>query len=118
MILWIMDTQGIGQFELSKRSGLSPAAIFQILKKSEKEVTQPPRRSTVSALAQAVNADVKFDSKKNLLHLVRRYEVPDTGARELNRLLAEIGRLISGKRKEITTEERERIVRVVKALLD
>ncbi len=30
-IEWIMNSQGIGQFELSKRSGLSPATIFQIL---------------------------------------------------------------------------------------
>ena len=28
LIQWLMDTQGIGQFELSKRSGLSPATVY------------------------------------------------------------------------------------------
>jgi len=54
LILWIMDSQGISQFELSKRSGVSPAAIHQILKKGEKDVTRPPRKSTLAALAKVV----------------------------------------------------------------
>ena len=32
----LLDTFGVSQFELAKRAGLTPAAIYQILKKSEK----------------------------------------------------------------------------------
>jgi transcriptional regulator with XRE-family HTH domain len=117
LIQWIMDSQGIGQFELSKRSGLSPATIFQILNKSEGQVTRPPRRSTLSALGQAIGADLQFDGEKNQFALVQKYELPKTEARELSLLLSEIGNWIMSRRKALTKEERERIVRVVKALI-
>jgi hypothetical protein len=117
LVHWIMDNQGIGQFELSKRSGLSPAAIFQILNKSEKQVTRPPRRSTVSSLAQSIGARVHFDSKKNTFALMHDFEIPKTKAKELSMLLSEIGSWILSRRKVITKEERERIVRVVKAVV-
>jgi hypothetical protein len=116
LVLWIMDTQGIGQFELSKRAGLSPAAIFQILNKSEKQVTRPSRRSTLSALAQAVGAEVQFDSTKNQFALVQKYNVPETDSKDLGLLLSEIGDWIISRRKRMTKEEHDRILRVVKAL--
>ncbi len=117
LIQWIMDSQGIGQFELSKRSGLSPATIFQILNKTEREVTRPPRKSTLSSLASAVGAEIQFDSKKNIFFLVQKYEMPKTKAKELALLLSDIGTLIMNSRRTITREERDRIVRVVKALI-
>ena len=94
---------------------MSPAAIFQILNKSEKQVTRPSRRSTLSALAQAVGAEVQFDSIKNQFALVQRYIVPETDSKELSRLLSEIGDWIISRKKRMTKEERERILRVVKA---
>jgi transcriptional regulator with XRE-family HTH domain len=115
LITWIMDSQGIGQFELSKRSRLSPAAIYQILNKSENEVSRPPRRSTVSALAQAIGARVHFDSEKNMFALFQQFDLPKTDAKQLSLLLSEIGSWIISRRKLVTKEERERIVRVVKA---
>jgi hypothetical protein len=117
LIIWIMDTQGIGQFELSKRSKISPAAIFQILKKSENEVSRPPRRSTVSALAQSIGARVHFDSEKNLFALFQQFELPKTEAKELSLLLSEIGSWMISRRKPLSKEERAQIVRVVKALV-
>ncbi len=112
-----MDTQGISQFELSKRAGLSPAAVFQILNKSKKQVTRPSRRSTVSALAQTIGAEVQFDSARNQFVLVQKYELPETDSKDLGLLLSEIGDWILSRKKRITREERERIVRVVKAVL-
>ncbi len=117
LIQWIMDSQGIGQFELSKRSGLSPATIFQILNKTEREVTRPPRKSTLSSLASAVGAEVQIDSKKNIFFLVQKYEMPKLRAKELSLLLSDIGNIVMDSRRTITREERERIVRVVKALI-
>ena len=118
LIRWIMDRQGISQYELSKRSGLSPATIFQILNKTKKQVTRPPRRSTVSALAQAVGAEVHFDSKKNQFFLFQKYELPKTEAKELGLLLSEIASVILSRRKRISKGDRERIVRVVKAIVE
>jgi hypothetical protein len=115
LITWIMDTQGIGQFELSKLSRLSPAAIYQILNKSENEVSRPPRRSTVSALAQAIGARVHFDSAKNVFAVFQQFDLPKTDAKQLSLLLSDIGSWIISRRKPITKDERERIVRVVKA---
>ena len=117
LVRWIMDTQGIGQFELSKRAGLSPAAVFQILNKSEKQVTRPSRRSTLSALAQTVGAEVQFDSERNQFALVQKFELPETDSKDLRLLLSEIGDWIVSRRKRMTREERDRIVRVVKALM-
>jgi hypothetical protein len=117
VVRWIMDTQGIGQFELSKRAGLSPAAVFQILNKSEKQVTRPSRRSTLSALAQTVGAEIQFDSARNQFALVQKYDLPETESKELGLLLSEIGDWIISRKKRITKGERDRIVRVVKAVL-
>ena len=117
LVRWIMDTQGIGQFELSKRAGLSPAAVFQILNKTEKQVTRPSRRSTLSALAQTIGAEVQFDCEKNLFALVQKFDLPETDSKDLGLLLSEIGDWIVSRRKRMTREERDRIVSVVKAVL-
>jgi transcriptional regulator with XRE-family HTH domain len=118
LIQWILDSQGIGQFELAKRSKLSPATIYQILNKSEQQVTRPPRRSSLSSLAAAVGAEVHFDGKKNQFFLTQKFQLPEVGTKELNLLLSEIGSLVLSRRKSLTKEERERIARVVKAVLE
>jgi hypothetical protein len=112
-----MDSQGIGQFELSKRSGLSPATIYQILNKSGSEVTRPPRRSTLSTLAAAVGAKVHFDGKRNQFSITQPFQLPEAGTKELNLLLSEMGSVILSRKKSPTRQERERIVGVVKAVL-
>ena len=117
LIRWLMDRQGIGQFELSKRSGLSPATIFQILNKSESQVSQPPRRSTIAALGKVLGAEVHFDGRKNKFYLTQQFQLPKTEVKELSLLLSEIGSLILSRRRTLTAEERERIVRVVKAVV-
>ncbi len=123
LVQWIMDTQGIGQFELSKRSGLSPAAIYQILTKTEKDVTRPPRRSTVSALAHVVGANVAFDSRTNKFALIQTIDLKRIPPNhEFSLLVSQIasilmGQLIRTGKKKFTKEERERIVRVVKAVV-
>ena len=117
LIQWLMDTQGIGQFELSKRSGLSPATVFQILNRSEKDVTRPPRKSTISSLASAVGSKVHFHSEKGTFAIYQDVELPETESKELTLLYSEIGSWILTRRKTLKKEEREQIVRVVKAML-
>ena len=116
LIRWIMDTKGISQFTLSKRADLSAATIFQILNKSEKQVTRPPRRSTISSLAKAVGARVGFDSKRNRFAVLQDTDWrPDL---EVSMILSQIAAvLVASGRRHFSKEERERIVRVVEALV-
>jgi len=48
---------------------------------------------------------------------VQKYDLPKTEAKEISLLLSEIGSWIMSRRKALTKEERERIIRVVKALV-
>jgi len=122
LINWIMDNNALSQFQLSKRSGLSPAAIFQIVKKSEKDVSRPPRRSTVVALARVVGADVVFD-RENRFHLTRTYDLDKTPKGAENSLFFSqiatvlMGSLAKTKRQTFTSEEKQRILGVVKAVV-
>jgi len=66
---------------------------------------------------QAIGADLQFDGKRNQFALVQKYDLPKTEAKEISLLLSEIGSWIMSRRKALTKEERERIIRVVKALV-
>lgn len=118
LIHWLMDTQGIGQFDLSKRSGLSPATVYQILNKSEDETTRPPRKSTISSLATSLGAQVTFDTKRGTFSLIQEFELPSTASEEIRSVLNDIGRILSARRKPMNREERDRLLRVVKAVLE
>lgn len=117
LIQWIMDTQGIGQFELSRRSGLSPATVYAILNKTEKMITRPPRKSTISSLANSLGAQITFDTKRRTFSLIQEFELPSTTSAEIRAVLNDIGRLLSARRKPLKREERDRLMRVVKAVL-
>jgi transcriptional regulator with XRE-family HTH domain len=116
LIRWIMDEKGISQFTLSKRAELSAATIFQILNKSDKEVTRPPRRSTLSSLARTMGARVHFDSKRNRFALLQ--DIDWRPEKELSLVLSDIASvLVASGKKHFTQGERDRISRVVKALM-
>lgn len=122
LIHWIMDNNALSQFELSKQSGLSPAAIFQIVKKRERDVSRPPRRSTVVALARVVGADVVFD-RENRFHLTRTYDLDKAPKGAENSLFFSqiatvlMGSLAKAKRQTFTSEEKQRLLGVIKAVL-
>ena len=122
LVHWIMDNNALSQFQLSKQSGLSPAAIFQIVKKREKDVSRPPRRSTVVALARVVGADVVFD-RENRFHLTRTSDLDKIPKVAENSLFFSqiatilLGGLTKSNRKVFTNEEKQRILGVVKALV-
>ena len=120
LVQYLMDSQGIGQFELSKRAGLSPAAVFQILNKTEKDVTRPPRRSTLGSLAQSIGARVSFVTKDKSVHfgVCQDYEMPKTERREISLLLSQIGSLVLSSGRRISAEDRQRIVKVVRVLIE
>ena len=122
LVHWIMDNNALSQFQLSKQSGLSPAAIFQIVKKSERDVSRPPRRSTVVALARVVGADVVFD-RENRFHLTQTSDLDKMPKAAENSLFFSqiatvlMGSLTKSNRPAFTSEEKQRILGVVKALV-
>jgi transcriptional regulator with XRE-family HTH domain len=117
MIRDILDTYGISQFELAKRAGLTPATIYQILKKSEKQVTRPPRKSTVQAFGKAIGAQVMFNSTTNMV-FVQNASVPESKHDDITQFMLQIADAIrQSGRTEIPREERDKILRVLRVLL-
>ena len=117
MIRDILDTYGISQFELAKRADLTPATIYQILKKSEKQVTRPPRKSTIQALGKAIGAQVMFNSKTNMVFL-QNTSIPESKHDDIAQFLLQISDAIKQSgRTEIPREERDKILRVLRVLL-
>jgi transcriptional regulator with XRE-family HTH domain len=113
----ILDTFGMSQFELAKRAGLTPAALYQILKKSEKQVSRPPRKSTVQGLAQAIGAQVTFNSKTNKIFL-QHATVPETKRDDISQFLLRIAdALRQSGRREIPGDEQDKILRVIRVML-
>ena len=113
----ILDTYGLSQFELAKRANLTPATIYQILKKSEKQVTRPPRKSTVQAFARAIGAQVMFNSKTNMIFL-HHASVPETKRDDIVQFMLQIADAITQSgRTEIPRDERDKILRVLRVLL-
>jgi hypothetical protein len=64
-----------------------------------------------------VGAEVQFDSARNQFALVQNFELPETESKDLGFLLSEIGSWLISRRRRVTSEERDRIVRAVKAVL-
>jgi hypothetical protein len=117
LIRGILDTYGISQFELAKRADLTPATIYQILKKSEKQVTRPPRKSTVQALGKAIGAQVMFNSNTNMV-FVQNASVPESKHDDITQFMLQIADAIrQSGRTEIPREERDKILRVLRVLL-
>lgn len=113
----IVDTFGISHFELAKRAGITPATIYQILKKSPKQVTRPPRKSTVQGLARAIGAQLMFNSKTNMIFL-HHASVPETKRDDIAQFLLRIGdALRQSGRKEIPRDEQDKILRVIRVLI-
>ncbi len=117
MIRDILDTYGISKFELAQRAHLTPAAVYQIMKKTAKQVSKPPRKSTIQALAQAIGARVTFDRQANLvlLHVTR---IPETQGDSITQFMLQVADAIKQSgRTEISRDERDRILRVLRVLL-
>jgi transcriptional regulator with XRE-family HTH domain len=116
LIRWIMDTQGLSQYEISKRAGLNPATIFQILNKVVKETTRQPHRSTITTIAKAAGYDVLFDSKSN--EILLKPAPKQTHQREDIEALFEVLRQeIHDAGKRVNKADREKIREIVRVVL-
>jgi len=102
---------------LAKRAGITPATIYQILKRTEKQVTRPPRRSTIQGLALAVSAQVMFNSKTTKIPL-QHASVPETKRDDIGQFLLRIADAIrQSARREIPRDEQDKVLRVIRVLL-
>jgi transcriptional regulator with XRE-family HTH domain len=108
--------EGISIYQLAERSGLHPTTLYAILKKKPSTTRRPVRRETIRALAEGNRYTVTFDAVKKRVILEKSEEpAPRNDADEL---LEGIRRVLarSGRRK-FTTEERQKILDVVRALV-
>ena len=108
--------EGISIYQLAERSGLHPTTLYAILKKKPSTTRRPVRRETIRALAEGNRYTVTFDAVKKRVILEKSEEpAPRNDADELlegiRRVLARSGR------SKFTTEERQKILDVVRALV-
>ena len=100
--------------------GLSPAAVSQILNKTEKTGYQALAEvNTFGISSKTVGAEVQFDTpRKQFVAGPEIYQLPDdwTQRKSGPPLCRRSATGSLSRKKRITREERERIVRVVKAV--
>jgi len=113
----LLDIYGLSAFELAKRGGLTPSALYTILKRKERDVSRPPRRSTIQGLAAAIGGTVTFDSAEGLIWF-RHPSVPETKDDSITQFLLQVADVLKQSgRREIPREEGDKILRVLKVLL-
>ena len=108
--------EGISIYELADRSGLHPTTLYAILKKKPSATRRPVRRETIRALAEGNRYMVTFDAVKKRVILEPSEEPAPRN--DLDDLMEGVRRVLarSGRRK-FTTEEKERILAVVRILV-
>jgi transcriptional regulator with XRE-family HTH domain len=111
-----MDTQGLSQYEISRRAGLNPATIFQILSKVVKETTRQPHRSTITTIAKAAGYDVMFDSKSEDI-LLKPAPKRAHKREDIEALFEVLRQEIYDAGKRINKADREKIREIVRIML-
>ena len=108
--------EGISIYQLAERSGLHPTTLYAILKKKPSTTRRPVRRETIRALAEGNRYTVTFDAVKKRVILEKSEEpAPRNDADELLEGIRRV--LASSGRRKFTTEERQKILDVVRALV-
>jgi len=107
--------EGISIYELAERSSLHPTTLYAILNKKPSATRRPVRRDTIKALGEGNRYRVTFDAEKKRVILERSEELaPRNDVEELmdgiRRVLARSGR------RRYSSEEQERILRVLNAM--
>lgn len=112
----ILGSLAISQYELAKRAQLNPSTIYQILSKDEKDVSRPPRLSTVTAIARATGHNVTFDDESKQLCFMKVAEPPVRD--DIEELIVNIRTIFERSGKDrLSKEQKDRILDVLKALL-
>ena len=95
---------------------MHPTTLYAILKKKPSATRRPVRRETIRALAEGNRHTVTFDAVKKRV-ILEKSEEPEP-RNDVDELLDGMRRVLarSGRRK-FTTEERQKILDVVRALV-
>lgn len=82
-----------------------------------KGLFRPPWMKPIPSQSISAGAELSLDGKKESARSDAAITVSQKEAWELSLLPSEIGSLVLSKRKSLTEEEQERIVRAVKAMV-
>ncbi len=117
VIRQFLDREGISEYDLAKRSGLSPTSIYLILRKDPKQPARPVRRSTLQAIGNGVGYEVTIDTAAQRLTFRNRGDSHATKA-AVEDILNDIrGVLMKTDIKRLSKTERDRLKEVVRVLV-
>jgi transcriptional regulator with XRE-family HTH domain len=117
LIRWIMDIQGLSQYEISRRAGLNPATIYNILRRNATETTRKPHRSTITRIAGATGYDVTFESGSDMI-LLKRAPKRARNREDIEALLDELRTVLVLSGKRLPKAEREKVKEIVRILIE
>lgn len=112
-----LDREGISEYDLAKRAGLSPTSIYLILRKDPTQAARPVRRSTIQAIGNGVGYEVSIDTQSQRLTFRDRGESRATKA-AVEDILSDIrGVLMKTELKRLSKSERDRLKEVVRVMV-
>lgn len=107
---------GVSIFALAERTSLHPTTLYAIMKKRPGPHLRPVRRNTIKALAEGSRYQVTFDPTRRRIVLEKSEEERPHG--DIEELLDALrSTLTSSSRRQFSMEEKERLVRILKAAL-
>lgn len=113
----LLDREGISEYDLAKRGGLSPTSIYLILRKDPSQAVCPVRRSTIQAIGNGVGYEVTIDTAAQRLTFHDRGESHATKA-AVEDILNDIREiLMKTDIKRLSKTERDRLKEVVRVMV-
>ena len=113
----LLDREGISEYELAKRAGLSPTSIYLILRKDPAKPARPVRRATIQAIGHGIGYEVTIDSTKQRISFRDRGEILATKA-AVEEILDDIrGMLIETDIKRLSKVELGRLKDLVRVMV-
>lgn len=120
LIQQLLDAEGISEFELSRRSGLNAATIYNLMNEKSTDRTNDfrgLRRQSLRKIGEALGYKVTFDSERDEVVLERTRDLT-RGMDDLENFWTELREVFlqAGKTK-LTHDEQGRIKEVVRAMI-
>jgi hypothetical protein len=113
----ILDFEGISEYDLAKRGGLSPTSIYLILHKTPHQKTRPVRRSTLQAIGTGVGYEVTIDSIDRKLTFVKKGEMLATRI-AIQEVLDDVRDvLMETEMKRLSKAERDRLKDLIRVMV-
>ena len=120
LIEQLLDAEGISEFELSRRAGLNPATIYNMMnekKTDENQSSRGMRKLSLRKIGESLGYRVTFDTQQNEI-ILTRVRSSASGMDELEGFWVELRTVFlqAGKFK-LTPEEQTRIKDIIKAVI-